>query len=65
MIKISKDNEHETTIIITTHYIEEARQADMVSIQYGPCHCNFYILKDFYNSSVYSETCLNLTLNKL
>jgi ABC-type multidrug transport system ATPase subunit len=28
MIKISKDNEHETTIIITTHYIEEARQAD-------------------------------------
>lgn len=32
LIKISKDNEHETTIIITTHYIEEARQADMVGL---------------------------------
>lgn len=32
LIKISKDTEHETTIIITTHYIEEARQADMVGL---------------------------------
>ncbi|XP_052062173.1 ABC transporter G family member 20-like isoform X2 [Mytilus californianus] len=32
LINISKDSEHETTIIITTHYIEEARQANMVGL---------------------------------
>jgi ABC-type multidrug transport system ATPase subunit len=44
LVDIARD--HNTTIIITTHYIEEARQANMVTCFYN-CSCtgnkSFYL----------------------